>query len=67
MAVLFDGKSVKLRNELPLVPLKETVVFPGSAMPISVGRPRSKAAVDAAIALDDVAVFVCQDAGKAKK
>lgn len=61
MAELYlDGKSVSLKNKVPLVPLKETVVFPGTALPISVGRQRSKTAVDAAAGEDGLAIFVCQ-------
>lgn len=61
MAELYlDGKPVNLKDKIPLVPLKETVVFPGTALPISVGRQRSKTAVDAAVGEDGLAIFVCQ-------
>lgn len=32
----------KLSEELPILPLRNTVLFPGSSMPIAVGRDRSK-------------------------
>ena len=34
---------------LPLLPLKNSVLFPGLLMPLSVGRASSLAAVDAAV------------------
>lgn len=30
-----------LKDTLPILPLRNTIVFPGSALPISVGRPKS--------------------------
>ncbi len=35
---------------LPVVPIKNTVLFPNLLMPLSVGRPRSVAAIQAAVA-----------------
>ncbi|HET6229491.1 MAG TPA: endopeptidase La [Longimicrobiaceae bacterium] len=37
---------------LPVLPLRETVVFPGTAVPISAGRPGTLQAIDAALAGD---------------
>jgi ATP-dependent Lon protease len=37
---------------LPVLPLRETVVFPGTAVPISAGRPGTLQAVEAALAGD---------------
>ncbi|HEU0012106.1 MAG TPA: endopeptidase La, partial [Longimicrobium sp.] len=37
---------------LPVLPLRETVVFPGAAVPISAGRPGTLAAIEAALAGD---------------
>ncbi|MBI1918488.1 MAG: endopeptidase La [Planctomycetes bacterium] len=42
---------------LPLLPLKNTVLFPGLFIPLSVGRPQSLAAIEAALATD-VKTFV---------
>lgn len=44
---------------LPILPLKSTVVFPYVTMPISIQRPGSIAAVDAALATEGkmIAVF----------
>ena len=38
---------------LPLLPLKNSVLFPHLLMPLSVGRPTSLAAVDAALATEE--------------
>ena len=38
---------------LPTLPLKNSVLFPRLLMPLSVGRPASVAAVEAALASED--------------
>jgi ATP-dependent Lon protease len=43
---------------LPLLPLKNTVLFPYLLMPLSVGRPSSMAAVEAALATEEKEVVV---------
>ena len=43
---------------LPLLPLKNSVLFPGLLMPLSVGRASSLAAVDAAVATEDKEIIV---------
>ena len=46
---------------LPVLPLKNTVLLPGMFLPLSVGRPGSRAAVEAALASEDkVLVVVAQ-------
>ena len=49
---------------LPLLPLKNTVLFPYLMMPLSVGRASSLAAVEAALATEDkeIVVFAQRDA-----
>ncbi len=42
------GESVEVPAELPLLPVRNTVVFPGVTLPLNVGRPRSLAAIQAA-------------------
>ena len=44
-----DSNAPILKN-LPVLPLKRTVLFPGTMMPLTVGRDRSIAAVEAAFA-----------------
>ncbi|MBX3706060.1 MAG: endopeptidase La [Pseudomonadales bacterium] len=45
---------------LPVLPLKNTVVYPGIVVPLAVGRPMSLAAVDAAMAHGRELVAVAQ-------
>src|SRR3990167_271139 len=53
-------QSVKDKKELPLVALRDAVVFPGIAMPLLVQRPKSLAALDFAMKHDQLAFFVAQ-------
>ncbi|MEM7099590.1 MAG: endopeptidase La [Pseudomonadota bacterium] len=46
--------------KLPLLPLKDTVVYPKIVVPLSVGRARSLAAVDAAVELHREFIAVAQ-------
>ncbi len=50
----------------PVLPLKNTVLFPYQTTPLSVGRARSLAAVEAALASEDkqIAIFAQRDAQK---
>lgn len=43
---------------LPVLPVKHTVLFPGVLMPLTIGRERSAAAVDAAAKTEDKTVLV---------
>lgn len=43
---------------LPVLPVKNTVLFPGLYLPLSVGRPASVAAVDAAVAGEEKTLLV---------
>ncbi|MBI2040096.1 endopeptidase La [Candidatus Microgenomates bacterium] len=51
---------IKLKPTLPVGPLRDTVIFPGNSVPIISGRPKSKAALDAAWNSDKLIVFVTQ-------
>ena len=42
------GEKLDIPTELPMLPVRNTVVFPGVTIPLSVGRPTSLAAVRAA-------------------
>ena len=46
-----------MSQALPVLPLKDTVVFPQIVVPLAVGRDRSMAAIEAA--MDDGREFVC--------
>jgi ATP-dependent Lon protease len=43
---------------LPVLPLKGTVLLPGMFLPLSVGRPHTRAAVEAALASEDKTLVV---------
>lgn len=60
MTSFIDQQKPRLKNELPIVPLRDTVVFPSSMVPITVGRPKVKLGLDAAWATDRLAIFVAQ-------
>jgi ATP-dependent Lon protease len=45
-------------HRLPLLPLKDTVIFPHMVVPLLVGRPASLAAVEAAVE-EDGPIFLC--------
>src|ERR671930_974588 len=48
-----------IHRAVPTLPIKNSVLFPYLIMPLAVGRPRSVAAVEAALAKEDklIAVF----------
>src|SRR5579862_4900257 len=43
---------------LPILPIKNTVLFPNLLMPLSVGRPKSVAAIEAALANEAKEILV---------
>ena len=45
-------------SNLPVVPIKNSVLFPNLLMPLSVGRPRSVAAIQAALAAETKEILV---------
>ncbi|HEY7148546.1 MAG TPA: endopeptidase La [Gaiellaceae bacterium] len=45
-----DVEELELPSELPVLPLKDTVVFPDSVLPLAIGQERSIRLVDAAVA-----------------
>ena len=47
-------------SELPLLPLRNTVIFPVLTVPLSVGRPKSVAAVENALGVDKLLAVVAQ-------
>ena len=50
--LMVDAKPESL-DSLPVLPLKNTVLFPHLFMPLSVGRPVSMAAVEAILATEE--------------
>ena len=48
-SIRVDGKAVRLGGHLPLIPLRDVVVFPGMTLPLFVGRPASVASIERAL------------------
>src|SRR3954454_19700882 len=41
-----NGQKITIPPALPILPIRNIVVFPGTVMPLNVGRPKSKALLD---------------------
>jgi ATP-dependent Lon protease len=51
----------QVRRKLPVLPLRGVVLFPGVTAPIGAGRPRTLAAIEAALKTEERLIFaVCQ-------
>ncbi len=56
---------VQVPSELPVLPLRDTVLFPGGVMPLAVGRPRSVRLIETALEESQlIAVFTQRDASQ---
>jgi ATP-dependent Lon protease len=55
-----NGQEVPIPTELPLLPLRNTVLFPGVVLPITVGRDKSIKAVNDAYKADKLVGVVAQ-------
>jgi ATP-dependent Lon protease len=53
-----DRNEIELPSELPILPLKETVVFPDSATPLAIGQERSIKLIDDVVARDRLLALV---------
>ena len=54
------GQETRVPTILPLLPIRNLVVFPGTVMPLNVGRARSKAVVDEVMPGDKVIGVIAQ-------
>src|SRR5688572_23586304 len=57
------GQQTSVPHVLPLLPVRGLVVFPGTVMPLSIGRPRSKAVVDEVMPGDKLIAVLTQRNG----
>ncbi len=57
---LVDGESLEIPDRLPVLPLRDALVFPYVVMPLLVGRAGSLAALDAASSSDNYILLVAQ-------
>jgi ATP-dependent Lon protease len=55
-----DGLDIEIPSELPILPLRNTVLFPGVVLPITVGRDKSIKAVTEAYKADKLVGVVAQ-------
>src|SRR5512142_1918785 len=55
-----NGQRTVLPNVLPILPIRNIVVFPGTVMPLNVGRQKSKALLDEVMPGEKVIGVVAQ-------
>ena len=56
----FTSENITIKDELPLIPLKNVVLFPRVAIPLLVQRPKSAGSLDLAMSQDRLVVFAAQ-------
>ncbi|HMI54955.1 MAG TPA: endopeptidase La [Gemmatimonadaceae bacterium] len=59
-----DNESVPTSDRIPVLPLRDVVIFPYVVIPLLVGRPASLAAIEAALAEDKIILLVAQRDGE---
>src|SRR3954469_18472138 len=55
-----NGQRVTIPHTMPILPIRNIVVFPGTVMPLNVGRPKSKALLDEVMPGDKLVGVVTQ-------
>ena len=55
-----NGQNVIIPNNLSVLPIRNIVVFPGTVMPLNVGRPKSKALLDEVMPGDKIIGVITQ-------
>ena len=65
MSQLFerDNESIPTSDRIPVLPLRDVVIFPYVVIPLLVGRAASLAAIEAAVAEDKILLLVSQKDG----
>src|SRR5678815_5355733 len=61
-----NGQRITIPHELPVLPIRNVVVFPGTVMPLNVGRPKSKALLDEVMPGEKMIGVVAQKVGDAE-
>src|SRR3954469_22252026 len=59
-----DSESIPTSDRIPVLPLRDVVIFPYVVIPLLVGRPASLAAIEAALAEDKIILLVAQRDGE---
>jgi ATP-dependent Lon protease len=62
-----DGEKVQAEARVPVLPLRDVVIFPYVVIPLLVGRQQSLAAIDAAIETDKLILLVSQKEGETQE
>src|SRR5215208_537609 len=61
---LREGEAVQAADRIPVLPLRDVVIFPYVVIPLLVGRPASLAAIETALAEDKIIMLVAQRDGE---
>src|SRR5688500_4127221 len=64
LTITRDAETMTVNDRLPVVPLRDVVVFPYVVIPLLVGRAASLAAIDAASSDDRIVLLVSQRSGE---
>jgi ATP-dependent Lon protease len=59
-----DNETIPTSDRVPVLPLRDVVVFPYVVIPLLVGRPASLAAIETALAEDKIILLVAQRDGE---
>jgi ATP-dependent Lon protease len=59
-----DNESIPTSDRIPVLPLRDVVIFPYVVIPLLVGRPASLAAIEAALVEDKIILLVAQRDGE---
>ncbi len=62
-----DGEKVQAEARIPVLPLRDVVIFPYVVIPLLVGRQPSLAAIDAAVETDKLILLVAQKDGETQE
>lgn len=54
------GQDVSVPNSIPILPIRNLIVFPGTVMPLNIGRARSKAVIDEVMPGDKLVGVIAQ-------
>ena len=62
-----DGEKLQTESRLPVLPLRDVVIFPYVVIPLLVGRQQSLAAIDSAVESDKLILLVSQKEGETQE
>jgi ATP-dependent Lon protease len=62
--LFFQDRKDQSQREIPLLPLRDIIVFPHMVVPLFVGRPKSIAALDEAMNTDKDILLAAQKKAK---